>query len=250
MILVFVSFQLYLVAVFRIIELIQINLLEVSKMEKRKFKWRYLLISIPIAFFFSFADQGGNFYAGQIHAAGIFLIGLLIGLKKKNDTFILGNVISTMLFVSGVINLYSMPGTITTNILASSPLTLLPSFSAVLLAYAIFSVIREIYKLKKEDALIADKEKEHKLNLMIIPVSYLANIGLYILISKIIRSMYSFNYSSALDESYIWGNWHYQNDILTFEGLVFIALALISIPIYRGIIGNKKSKPKAINHKI
>lgn len=187
-------------------------------MEKRKFKWRYLVIALPFLFFFSFVDQAGYFYPSQIHTAGIFLISLLVGLKNKNDTFILGNAISTMLFVSGVINLYYLPGTITTNLLTSYPLTLLPSFSAVLLVYAIFSVIREIYKLKKKDNLTADKKREHKLNLVIIPVSYLTNIGLYILISKIIRSMYNFNYGPALNESNIWENWHYKNDILTFEG--------------------------------
>jgi len=76
-----------------------------------------------------------------------------MGLKKKEEIFILGNALSTMLLVSGMLNLYAMPGTNTTTLMATSPLTILPSFFLVLLAYVIFAVLKIVYKLKKEDNL-------------------------------------------------------------------------------------------------
>lgn len=208
-------------------------------MEKRKFKWRYLVMSLPIAFFFSFVDQGGNFYPAQIHAAGILLIGLLMGLKKKEEVFILGNAFSTMLFVFGMINLYAMPGTNTTTSLATFPLTMLPSFSLVLLAYAVLSFVRVYYVLKKKDNLSDNQKVKNRVNFFLAPISYFACIGLYVFINMSIRALYPFKDGQGSMESNIWGNWHYQNDILLFIGLVFIALSFISIPILKGILKNK-----------
>ena len=196
-------------------------------------------MSLPVAFFFSFVDQGGTFYPSQIHVAGILLIGLLMGLKKKEEMFILGNIFSTMLFVFGMINLYAMPGTNATTSLATFPLTLLPSFSLVLLAYAVVSFVRVFYALKKEDHLTKDHEEKHKVNFFLVPISYLASIGLYVLINASIRVLYPFNGGSGSGELIVWDNWHYQNDVLMFVSLVFIALAFISIPIFRGILKNK-----------
>lgn len=208
-------------------------------MEKRKFRWRYLVMSLPIAFFFSFVDQGGTFFPWQIHVAGILLIGILMGLKKKEEMFILGNAFSTMLFVFGMINIYALPGTNTTTLMATSPLTILPSFALALLAYAVFTVLRIGYRLKKDDNLSMDEKNKRKFKFMLIPVSYFVSLGLFILINTLIRALYTYNNDSASMEAKLWGNWHFQNDILMFIGLVFIALSFISIPMMKGILKHK-----------
>ena len=105
-------------------------------MENRKFKWRPLLISIPILFFISFGDQAGTFYTLPIQIFLILLISILLGFKKRASDFMLENPVSTMLFVSGILNVFAAPGTIATNLPASAPLALLRSFSLTLLAYA------------------------------------------------------------------------------------------------------------------
>ena len=208
-------------------------------MEKRKIKWRYLVMSLPIAFFFSFVDQGGTFYPSQIHVAGILLLGILMGLKKKEEMFILDNAFSTMLFVFGMINLYALPGTITTNLMITSPLTILPSLSLSLLAYTIFTVLRMMIKHRREDNQSVEEKEKHKFNYILIPISYFASIGLCVLISMSIRAIYPFKDGQGSAESKVWENWHYQNDILVFIGLVFIALAFISIPMMKGILKRK-----------
>lgn len=209
-------------------------------MEKQKFKWRYLLLLLPIAIFFLFVDQGGTFYPSQIHVAGILLVGVLLELKKKKEMFILGNAFSTMLFVFGMINIYALPGTNTTTLMATSPLTILPSFSLVLLAYAVLSAIRVLYQLKKAPNQSTEEKEKHRLNLMLIPISYIASIGLFVLINRLVRTLLNFDDSSVIKESIIWDNWHKQNDILIFIGLVFIALSFISIPIMKWIEDKNK----------
>ena len=59
-------------------------------MEKRKFKWRPLLISLPVLFFTSFGDQAGTFYTLQIQIFLILLISILLGFKKRASDFMLG----------------------------------------------------------------------------------------------------------------------------------------------------------------
>ena len=211
-------------------------------MEKRKFKWRYLIMSLPIAFFFSFVNQGGTFYPSQIHVAGILLLGILMGLKKKEEMFILDNAFSTMLFVFGMINLYALPGTITTDLMVTSLLTILPSLSLALLAYTIFTVLRIMIKLRREDNQSVEEKEKHKFSYILIPFSYFASIGLYVLINMSIRALYPFKDGQGSAESKVWENWHYQNDILVFMGLVFIALALISIPMMKAIL-KRRNKP-------
>lgn len=208
-------------------------------MEKRKFRWRYLVVSLPFAFFFMFVDQGGTFYPSQIHVTGILLIGVLLGLKKKEELFVLGNAFSSMFFVFGLINIYALPGTVTTNLMVTSPLTLLPSFSLALLVYAVLSVVKVLYRLKKDDNQSMDEEMKHKFSYILIPVSYFACIGLYGLINTFVRSLYPFIDGQGSAESKVWENWHYQNDVIVFTGLVFIALALISIPILKAILSRK-----------
>lgn len=71
--------------------------------------------------------------------AAFLLISILLGFKKRPSDFMLGNPVSTMLFVSGILNVFAAHGTISTNLLASDPLALLGAFSLKLLAYAAFS---------------------------------------------------------------------------------------------------------------
>lgn len=208
-------------------------------MEKRKFRWRYLVVSLPFAFFFMFVDQGGTFYPSEIRVAVILILGILMGLKKKEELFALGNAFSTMFFVFGLINIYALPGTVTTNLMVTSPLTILPSFSLALLVYAILSIIKVFYRLKKDDNQSMDEEKKHKFSYILIPVSYFACIGTYGLIITFIRTVYPFNDGQGSAESKVWGNWHYQNDVLVFTGLVFIALAFMSMPILKAILSRK-----------
>lgn len=222
-------------------------------MEKRKFKWRPLLISLPILFFTSFGDQAGTFYTLQIQIFLILLIGILLGFKKRASDFMLGNPVSTMLFVSGILNVFAAPGTISTNLLASDPLALLGSFSLKLLVYALFSLVKIFYGIYKDldedNSPKKDKTKKFISNFAVIAVSYLANIGLYILINKGVRRVVTSAFDlSATDPSLrgtfedlnMWGNWHYQADVFMFVGLVFIALAFVSIPVYKQIAGHRK----------
>ncbi|WP_106449260.1 hypothetical protein [Trichococcus alkaliphilus] len=219
-------------------------------MEKRKFKWRPLLISLPILFFTSFGDQAGTFYTLQIQIFLILLISILLGFKKRASDFMLENPVSTMLFVSGILNVFAAPGTIATNLLASDPLALLGSFSLKLLVYAVFSLFKiftGIYKdLDEENNPKKDKTKKFISNFAVIAVSYFANIGLYILINKGVRMVVTSDFDlSATDPSLrgtfedlnMWGNWHYQADVFMFVGLIFIALAFVSIPVYKLVVG-------------
>ena len=223
-------------------------------MTKRKFKWRPLLISIPVLFFTSFGDQAGTFYTLQIQIFLILLISILLGFKKRATDFMLGNPVSTMLFVSGILNVFAAPGTISTNLLASDPLALLGSFSLKLLVYAVFSLFKIFYgisqDLDEENSPKKDKTKKFISNFAVIAVSYFANIGLYILINKGVRMVVTSDFDlSATDPSLsgtfedlnMWGNWHYQADVFMFVGLIFIALAFVSIPVYKLIVGHRKS---------
>ena len=223
-------------------------------MENRKFKWRPLLISIPILFFISFGDQAGTFYTLPIQIFLILLISILLGFKKRASDFMLENPVSTMLFVSGILNVFAAPGTIATNLLASDPLALLGSFSLKLLVYAVFSLFKIFYgisqDLDEENSPKKEKTKKFILNFAVIAVSYFANIGLYVLINKWVRMVYTSDFDlSATDPSLrgtfedlnMWGNWHYQANVLMFVGLVFIALAFVSIPVYKLIVGHRKS---------
>lgn len=222
-------------------------------MTKRKFKWRPLLISIPVLFFTSFGDQAGTFYTLQIQIFLILLISILLGFKKRASDFMLGNPVSTMLFVSGILNVFAAPGTISTNLLASDPLALLGSFSFKLLFYAVFSLFKiynGIYKeLDEENSPKKDKKKKFVSNFAVIAVSYFANIGLYILINNGVRMVYTSDFDlSATDPSLrgtfedlnMWGNWHYQANVFIFVGLIFIALAFVSIPVYKLIVGHRR----------
>ena len=173
-------------------------------MEKRKFKWRPLLISIPILFFISFGDQAGTFYTLPIQIFLILLISILLGFKKRATDFMLGNPVSTMLFVSGILNVFAAPGTISTNLLAYA------SFSLVKIFIGISQDLDEKNSPKK------DKTKKFISNFAIIAVSYFANIGLYILINKGVRMVVTSNFDlSATDPSLrgtfedlnMWGNW-------------------------------------------
>jgi len=223
-------------------------------MENRKFKWRPLLISIPILFFISFGDQAGTFYTLPIQIFLILLISILLGFKKRASDFMLENPVSTMLFVSGILNVFAAPGTIATNLLASDPLALLRSFSLTLLAYAAFSLVKIFIgisrDLDEENSPKKEKTKKFILNFAVIAVCYFANIGLYVLINKWVRMVYTSDFDlSATDPSLrgtfedlnMWGNWHYQANVLMFVGLVFIALAFVSIPVYKLIVGHRKS---------
>lgn len=156
-----------------------------------------------------------------------------MGLKKKNELFILNNAFSTMLFVFGMLNLFAMPGTNMTNSMATTPLTLFPSFSFALLVYALFSVIRVKYREKKESNSSIEEKKKFKLTYLLIPVSYFASLGLYILSNFFIRVLNPAKNGSEPIEASIFENWQYQNDILIFTGLVFISLAFISVPMLK-----------------
>jgi len=225
-------------------------------MTKRKFKWRPLLISIPILFFISFGDQAGTFYTLQIQIFLILFISILWGFKKRATDFMLGNPVSTMLFVSGILNVFAAPGTITTNLLVSNHLALLRSFSLTLLAYAAFSLVKIFIgisrDLDEENSPKKDKTKKLISNFAVIAISYFANIGLYILINKGVRMVYTSDFDLSATDSPLrgtfedlnmWGNWHYQANALMFVGLVFIALAFVSIPVYKLVVGYwKKSR--------
>jgi hypothetical protein len=222
-------------------------------MTKRKFKWRPLLISLPFLFITSFSDQAGMFYPWHIRISLILLISILLGFKKRASDFMLGNPVSTMLFVSGILNVFAAPGTISTNLLASDPLALLGSFSLKLLAYAVFSLVK-IYNgisqdLDEENSPKKDKTKKFISNSAVIAVSYFTNIGLYILINKGVRMVVTSDFDlsatypsvrGTFEDLNMWGNWHYQADVLMFVGLIFIALAFVSIPVYKLIVGHWK----------
>lgn len=143
-----------------------------------------------------------------------------IGVQKRATDFMLGNPVSTMLFVSGILNVFAAPGTISTNLLASEPLALLRSFSLTLLAYASFSLVKIFIgisqDLDEKNSPKKDKTKKFISNFAIIAVSYFANIGLYILINKGVRMVVTSNFDlSATDPSLrgtfedlnMWGNW-------------------------------------------
>nr|WP_321292903.1 hypothetical protein [uncultured Trichococcus sp.] len=224
-------------------------------MTRRKFKWRPLLISLPFLFITSFSDQTGIFYPWQIRISLILFISILLGFKKTASDFMLGNPVSTMLFVSGILNVFAAPGTISTNLLAADPLALLGSFALKLLAYTAFSLFK-IYngisqELDEENSPKMDKTKKFISKFAVVAVSYFANIGLYILINKGVRMVVTSDFDlSATDPSLrgtfedlnMWGNWHYQADVLMFVGLIFIALAFVSIPVYKLIVGHWKKR--------
>jgi hypothetical protein len=42
----------------------------------------------------------------------------------------------------------------------------------------------------------------------------------------------------------MWGKWHYQTDVLMFVGLIFIALAFVSIPVYKLVVGYRRKYEK------
>lgn len=176
-----------------------------------------------------------------------------IGVQKKSIRFYVRESSINNAFASGILNVFAAPGTITTNLLVSNHLALLRSFSLTLLAYAAFSLVKIFIgisrDLDEEKSPKKDKTKKLISNFAVIAVSYFANIGLYILINKGVRMVYTSDLDlSATDpplrgtfeDLNMWGNWHCQAKARMFVGLVFIALAFVSIPVYKLVVGYRR----------